>query len=202
MVLVQLHYPRGVQEIATCRSHSAGNEVRATYLASQTGSATIHAMLCSKPVPQQNRSGETSCHSSATYSAHRCILSQTSVVTPFEFWFACDTRVFSKTDVSFVPLGFVTCSEDPQGLIYIFLWQPSHEHMPCVTPRQREAEEQCWNVSISLGFNKSTNHSDPLIRVIRCARSSGSKSRLCSDIARACYQPSGPLFQRGTRCLW
>ena len=82
----------------------------------------------------------------------------------------------------------------------ILLWHSSLEHITCVTPREREAEDRCGNVTISFGFNKSTNQSDP-VRVRRRARSSSSKSRLCSGGLPGHYRPSGPLFPWDTRCL-
>jgi len=99
-----------------------------------------------------------------------------------------------------VSRGLMTCGNCPPGLLSIFLWHSSLEHITCVTPKEREAEDRCGNVSISLGFNKPTNQSDP-VRVRRCARSSGSKSRLCSGGLPGHYRLSGRLFQWGTRCL-
>ena len=117
------------------------------------------------------------------------MLSQTSITTPFGFSCACDTRLSSRLGI-FVCMsqGLMTCGNSPPGLLSIFLWHSSLEHTRCVTPREREAEDRCGDVSISLGFNKSTKQSDSF-RVRRCARSSSSKSRLCSSGCRGITDP-------------
>jgi hypothetical protein len=142
----------------------------------EPGRATIHAMLCSKSVTQRNRSGEPSCHSSATCSAFSRAVAFGSIL----HYNAIRLRV--RIRYARLLQGRCTClSEGLRNVLIVHqesgpcsLCTSCPEHGARVTSRQREAEEQCGNVSTSLGFNKPLNQPDS-IRVRRCTRNSGSR---------------------------